>query len=147
MSGWSRFSPTLHKGLSKSRPLDRAFRRELKEERAFIFYHVWTKNWLLGISSERRGERGIHEFKVLNNDPSMKDGPRCDREKFVEIMKDWNRDGFDECLKRMKSQEHDQFMAEYEWQEEFIRMKQSEAKRVNHVRRQDPYYMLHSHKR
>ena len=145
---WSRFSPTLHKGLSRSRTLDRAFRRELKEDRAFVFWHMWTKNWLLGIWSTRRGDKGIFEFQVLNHDPRMKDGPRCDRSTMAEVRRLWFRPpSFNDGVKRIKSEEHDQLMAEYEWQEEFIRMKQSQAKRVNHVRRQNPWYMTHSHKR
>ena len=145
---WSRFSPTLHRGLAKSRAIDCAFRREMKEERAFVFWHKWTHNWVLGVWSTRRGERGIHEFRVLNHDPTFTEGPRGGRATMAEVRRLWLQPSdFGAGLQRVKSEEHDQFMAEYEWQEELIRKKQFAGRQVNHVRRQNPWYMLHSHKR
>lgn len=145
---WSRYSPTLHRGLAKRRPLDRAFRRHLDEPKAFTFWHLWTGNWLLGFWSKRFGDKGIHEHKVLNHDPGMKDGPQVSRALMAEIRDTWRRpvDTKDE-LAAMKSEERSRTTADWEADEEIVLRKQSERKRLSHVKRDDPFWMGQSERR
>jgi len=145
---WSRFSPTLHRGVSKGRDLDRAFRRELREPKAFTFWHLWSGNWLLGFWSDRFGDRGMHEHKVLNHDPDMSAGPTVSRELMAEIRRGWLRPvPTGDELSRMKSAEADSANAQWEHDEEIIHRKQCERKRLNQVQRDDPFWMGHAERR
>jgi len=71
---WTRYMPNVH--LVRETPVASRARRLLHNPKACTYWHRGSRNWLVGIRMDKGGERGLHEFHCLNEDPDMTAGPQ-----------------------------------------------------------------------
>jgi len=132
-AGWTAWVPEV---MREAKPACLAFiRRLLKTDSATLYWHSYTRNWVVCVRERVRGRDGVSELQVVSHSPDM--GPPVLTRETVETLKSkcFRKHAVMEALDRMES---DGASRDHEEHEEFKDRLLMEEKAFRKLRIHDP---------